>query len=331
MKSLLHISDIELKSLGVLDWGYTENPIPESYSNYLDWVELNHSGALTYLSDERKDLRSDLREIYPEFKSALVFLFSYQETKKWMLEHQRHEVAAYALGFDGLDYHFELKKRLETIFKLLAAKNQSLEYSLSLDVQPVLERDLAYRAGLGWFGKNSMLINRKEGSYFIIGSILLNQTLDLELPVLDVDHCGQCSKCIEACPTNAINGETRTLEASKCISTYTIETFKDVDPPIGLEKSRGEYFGCDICQDVCPWNSKPLMKVRSVLNLKEEFNFLKKWFYDFNLSQLHLTLSNMTNRGLKKQLKFTAFDRPGKVGWLKNLKVWLKSSTENDS
>ena len=326
MKSLLHISQKELKSLGVLDWGYTEDPVPKSYSRYMDWIDLNLQGPLTYLSDERKDARADLRTVYPDFQSAIVFLFSYQETKKWMLENHRHEVAAYALGFNGIDYHFELKQKLEIIFNSLAKETKTLQYTISLDVQPILERDLAYRAGLGWFGKNSMLINKKEGSYFILGSLLLNQKLELDIPILDVDHCGQCSKCVEACPTQAINGETRTLEAAKCISTFTIETFKDVPPPSGFEKSRGEYFGCDICQDVCPWNTKPLSRVKSLLNFKEDLKFLKDWFYDFNLSELNQIISNMTNRGLKKKLKLTAFERPGKVGWLKNLRSWLKSS-----
>ena len=331
MKSLLNISENDLKSLGILDWGYTEESTPHSYQNYMDWIKSGQHGTLNYLSDERKESRRDLLNVYPDFKSALVFIFSYQETKKWMIENNRHEIAAYSLGFEGLDYHFEVKRRLELITNLLLAKSETLKSFISLDTQPILERDLAYRSGLGWFGKNSMLINKNYGSYFIIGSILLNEKLDLSKTVMDVDHCGQCQKCIEACPTQAIDGETRTLLASKCIATFTIETFKDVEPPVGYEKSRGEIFGCDICQDVCPWNSKPLARVQSILSLKKEFLYLKNFFYELDLSQLADMFMKMTNRGLKRQFKSTAFDRPGKVGWLKNLKFWIKPSSENDS
>jgi epoxyqueuosine reductase len=308
-----------LKELGVLDWGYTENPTSQTFSKYETWTEGAHHGPLNYLSDHRKDLRKDLRLVYPEFQSALVFLFSYQEAKKWMLDNDKHSVAAYTLGFEGEDYHRSLKSRLEKIFQSL--NQQDLKVFYSLDAQPVLERDLAFRAGLGWFGKNSMLINRHEGSYFIIGSILLNQKLPLEEIKTDTDHCGQCTACVDACPTNAINPETRTLEAGKCISTFTIEIFKDSEAPEGFEKSRGEVFGCDICQDVCPWNRKPLLRTIGNLNLKESFSFLKEWLFEWPKEKLYVLFDSDSNRGLRKKFFGTPFDRPGKEGWLKNLKA----------
>jgi len=321
MKELLNLSQSSLKSLGILDWGYSEESIPHSMDNYQQWVNQDLQGPLSYLSDHRKDLRGDLKNIYPKFQSALVFLFSYQETKKWMLENNRHEVAAYSLGFEGEDYHFTLKERLNFIFSQLKDSNPELEHFIALDAQPILERDLAFRSGLGWFGKNSMLIHQKEGSYFIIGSLLLNQKLNLEIPKIDIDHCGQCTACIDACPTQAIDGESRTLVASKCISTFTIEIFKAAEAPQGFEKSRGEIFGCDICQDVCPWNRKPLLRVVASLNLKEHFKFLKNWFFELASTDLKKIVEGETNRGLKRRLLGTPFDRPGKEGWLKNLKA----------
>jgi epoxyqueuosine reductase len=326
MKPLLTLSSEFLTSMGVLDWGYTEESVPKTYSHYDEWIKKGLHGPLGYLADERKKTRLDLRHVYPPFKSALVFLFSYQETKKWMLETQRHEVAAYSLGFEGEDYHHVLKRRLEAIFAELLRDYPLLEKFYSLDAQPVMERDLAYRAGLGWFGKNSMLINKKEGSYFIIGSILLNQSFEMLPEVLDVDHCGQCNACVEACPTQAIDGESRTLIANKCLSTFTIEIFKDADPPEGIEKSRGEIFGCDICQDVCPWNKKPLQRVMAKLNLQSQFQFLKEWFYERSKSDLLSFFQEQSNRGLKRKLLGTPFDRPGKVGWIKNLKALLSIS-----
>lgn len=323
MKPLLNLSSEFLTSLGVLDWGYTEEAVPKSYSQYDEWTTKGMHGSLGYLADERQTTRQDLRRLYPPFKSALVFLFSYQETKKWMLENKQHELAAYSLGYEGEDYHQALKRRLETIYHQLLLDYPLLEKFYALDAQPVMERDLAYRAGLGWFGKNSMLINKKEGSYFIIGSILLNQSFEMPPPAMDIDHCGQCNACVEACPTQAIDGESRTLIANQCLSTFTIEVFKESPPPTGIEKSRGEIFGCDICQDVCPWNRKPLERVIARLNLQSQYVFLKEWFYEIPKEKLLDFFLEQTNRGLKRKLKGTPFDRPGKVGWVKNLKALL--------
>lgn len=308
-----------LKELGVLDWGYTEDPIPKTFTQYSEWADKKLHGPLNYLNDHRKDLRSDLRLVFPEFQSALVFLFSYQEAKKWLVENKEYSVAGYTLGYGGEDYHRALKARLQRIAEALERPEMKVFYSL--DAQPILERDLAYRAGLGWFGKNSMLISRKEGSYFIIGSILLSEKLDLQTNALELDHCGKCSACADSCPTNAIDPVTRTLISEKCISTFTIETFKETPAPEGFDNSRGEIFGCDICQDVCPWNRKPLARVIAQLDLKENFLFLGEWLFKWPKEKLLLFISNETNRGLKKKFFGTPFDRPGKEGWLKNLKA----------
>lgn len=331
MKQLLNLSEADLRGLGILDWGYTEESLPQSLKNYEQWINEDLQGPLGYLADYRKDLRRDLKKLYPEFQSALVFLFSYQETKKWMIENNRHEVAAYSLGFEGQDYHYVLKARLNKIFEKLKETQPDLERFIALDAQPVLERDLAFRSGLGWFGRNSMLIHQKEGSYFIIGSLLLNKKFELDTPKLDVDHCGQCTACVDACPTKAIDGEKRTIVASQCISTYTIEIFKEAEAPKGIDKSRGEFFGCDICQDVCPWNRKPLARVIGKLQLPEQLSFLKDWFFGIPIKELSQIIEAESNRGLKKKLSGTPFDRPGKVGWLKNLKAKLSNSSRNDS
>lgn len=316
MKSSLLPQEL-LDTLGVLDWGYTEESIPRSFNHYSDWTGKGLHGPLGYLADHRKDLRKDLKNVSPDFQSALVFLFSYQAAKKWMLENDHHEVAAYTLGYEGEDYHHALKRRLQKIADHLGVKSL-----ISLDIQPVLERDLAFRAGLGWFGKNSMLIGRKHGSYFIIGSLLLDQKLPLPQGTVDTDHCGQCMVCAEACPTLAIDPQTRTLVAEKCISAFTIEIMKDAPPPVGFENARGEIFGCDICQDVCPWNKKPLLRVTSALKLQDRFMFLKTLLFETPKGKLKELISAESGRGWRKKLFGTPFDRPGKEGWLKNLKIF---------
>jgi epoxyqueuosine reductase len=261
-------------------------------------------GELGYLADHRKDLREKISAFYPNFKSSLVFLFDYTPAAKKNNEDNDHTFAAYTKGFDGMDYHYWIKDKLEKLTKLLDLE----EYAFSIDAQPVLERDLAFRSGLGWFGKNSMLINKTHGSFFLISAIFLDKKFSLDSNNLETDHCGSCTRCIDACPTNAIL-DNRTIDAVKCISTFTIEHFKDdVNPPKGYPTERGEIFGCDICQDVCPWNSKPLMR-------SEIGNYAK-----FEKTFKEVDLENISNREFKRIFKATSLERTGRVGILKNLK-----------
>lgn len=309
-----------LDSLGILDWGYTEESSPQSFDQFKSWAESPDSNPLTYLQDHRLDLRRDIKEVYPEFQSALVFLFSYQEEKKYLIEEGHNQVAGYSLGFNGEDYHFEIPRRLKTLYDLLALENS--EFKISLDIQPVLERDLAFRAGLGWFGKNSMIISREHGSYFLIGTLLLNQKLNLKTKELTPDHCGKCRQCVDDCPTNAIDVETRTIKASLCLSTFTIEMMSEVDPPAGYEKSRGEIFGCDICQDVCPWNKKIIKTKELTGSLSSASHKLLEWLSKEPQEMIN-ELEVMSKRGVRKFFAGTVFERPGKIGWIKNLKAKL--------
>ena len=303
MKPLLTVDQETLSSMQIVDWSYTEEDVPKTLDFYHKWVDEKYHGPLKYLSDERKDLRNSIKNFYPQFQSALVFLFDYTKAAKTNLENKDHKFAAYTKGFDGQDYHYWIKEKLQKIKEKLNIEN----CVYSIDAQPVLERDLAFRSGLGWFGKNSMLINKKHGSYFLISSILLDHKLDLEKRVIEADHCGTCTRCIDACPTDAII-DNRRIDAGKCISTFTIEMFKDVDPPKGYPSSREEIFGCDICQDVCPWNTKPLL--RSELGSYAAF---EKVFKD-------LDIENISNREFRRVFKGTSLERTGRVGILKNIK-----------
>jgi epoxyqueuosine reductase len=304
MKDLLGIPKDVLHSMQIVDWGYTEEDNPQTFKHFSKWVDDGLHGSLGYLADHRKDLREKISEYYPEFQSALVFLFDYTPAAKKNKIEDNHAFAAYTKGFDGMDYHFWIKEKLERIKDLLELDS----FAYSIDAQPVLERDLAFRAGLGWFGKNSMLINKGHGSFFLISSIFLNKKLPVENKALETDHCGTCTRCIDACPTSAITDH-RTIEANKCISTFTIERFKDdADPPEGFPSGRGEIFGCDICQDVCPWNSKPLNRSEIGTECDFENKFEK------------IDLENISNREFKRIFKHTSLERTGRVGLLKNLK-----------
>lgn len=317
MESLLHLDPKFLNSFQIVKWGYTEELTPTSYDQYQKWVEQELHGPLNYLADERMKKRKSLTHLYSDCKSALVFLFDYRAAKKWQEEVKpKHKIASYAIGFEDQDYHYWIYEKLEMIGKELHAKLPELEFKISLDIHPVLERDLAYRAGLGWFGKNSMLINREVGSYQLIGSLLLNQKIELTTNSIDTDHCGNCRKCIDACPTSAIRND-RTLDSNLCISTYTIELFKDAEPPKGYPTETNEVFGCDICQEVCPWNDKPLKEVTAINSSELADGFNK------DLANLISEHDALSNKGYKLKYQRTSFERLGKKGLIKNLKKYF--------
>jgi epoxyqueuosine reductase len=303
VKDLLTISKNDLKKHQVVNWGYIDTSKPKTLSHYENWIKQNLHGPLGYMADHRMDLRKEIKNFFPEFKSALVFLFDYTAAAKKNKVENDYRFASYTQGFDGIDYHYWIKDKLTKLANTLNLKN----YKFSIDAEPVLERDLAYKAGLGWFGKNSMLINRKAGSFFLIASILLDETLELDIGKIETDHCGTCTRCIDACPTDAIVDD-KIIDANKCISTYTIELFKDAPAPNGYPTQRGEIFGCDICQEVCPWNNKPLLGADPIVT--------PKFIRDFENSDLE----NMSNREFKKVFKGTSLERTGRVGMLKNLK-----------
>jgi epoxyqueuosine reductase len=158
-------------------------------------------------------------------------------------------VAAYAWGDD---YHIVLVERLEQLVAYIEADlGESIPYRIYTDTGPVLERDLAQRAGLGWIGKNTCLINPKVGSYYVLGEVLLGIALEPDAP-FEADRCGSCTRCLEACPTRCILPD-RTIDARRCIAYLTIELKGSI--PVELRPAIGNWvFGCDICQEVCPWN-----------------------------------------------------------------------------
>lgn len=313
-----------LEELGIVDWGYTDQLEPLSYQKYQAWLQENKHHPLTYLEGERADKRDHLKNVFPECESALVFLFSYAE-KKYAIEQEElgeAKIASYVTSFEGLDYHHIIKERLEKISRELISKNPGLKTMPALDVLPVLERDLALRAGLGWFGKNSMLIHQSEGSFTMIGALLLNQKLPLTKRAMETDHCGQCTACADACPTLAIDLETRTLKADQCVSTYTIEVFKDELPPKGYELM-SEIFGCDICQDVCPWN-KRWLRQRLKQGTLPRFNWsglerIREVFLVGTMTQVLSRVQALGVREFKRLFKSTPLERTGKNGLLKNI------------
>ncbi len=321
----------DLTNFGIFDFGYIDitSALPISYDNYEQWLARGLNANLSYLSGERGAIRADLKFYWEKCNSALVFLFPYPHHTYKKKQIPIADFALYGADLEDdhscRDYHLSIPAKLQALleqseFFSEIFKDKSLEYKIVIDSAPILERDLAYRAGLGWFGKNSMLINSQLGSYFLIGTILLSKKINLPTKQIAQDRCGNCKKCIEACPTQAILPAQKIINANKCISCYTLEEFKEFPPPDGYSKDSefGNYFfGCDICQKVCPWNKKI---INSPINIKKDA--LLQSFLDQDKDQIIRELSALSSRQYKKKYKQTSFERIGKIGMLKNIKYW---------
>ena len=209
-----------------------------------EWIANGYAGEMAYL-ERGAEKRRDSRLPVPGAVSALVIGVNSGGTEP------DGPIARYARGDD---YHDVLVPMLRGIQDWISAElGESVSGKAYTDTGPILERDLARRAGLGWFGKNTMLISPKHGSFFFIGVLLLNIELDVDAPFAS-DHCGTCTRCLEACPTDAFVSP-HVLDATQCISYLTIESNGEI--PAGLGGKMGEMvYGCDICQSVCPWNVK---------------------------------------------------------------------------
>jgi len=237
------------RQLGFTLAGVTSFEPPAHYSTFESWLNAGMHGTMNYLAEERsRTRRADPRQILPECKSILVLAMPYANVERRM-QKAEFQIAAYALGDD---YHDIIPPRLKLIVEFIEEQlGHPIPNRYYTDTGPILERDLAQRAGLGWIGKNSLLINPKAGSTFFLAEILLGIELEPD-DVLITDHCGTCTRCITACPTQCILPN-RTLDARRCISYLTIELKTEI--PEDLRPLMQDWiFGCDVCQQVCPWN-----------------------------------------------------------------------------
>jgi epoxyqueuosine reductase len=209
------------------------------------WLDLKLYGGMKYMKDYF-DKRVDPTKLFEGARSVISVILSYNinEIRK---DKSAPIISKYALG---KDYHVVIKRKLIQLLKFIEANVSNTKGRAFIDTAPLLERAWAAKAGLGWIGKNSILISRVHGSFVFIGTILINTVLEYDSPVKDL--CGNCNKCIEACPTNAII-RPKLLDARKCISYLTV-VHKLSIPDKYKGKFQGYIFGCDICQNICPWN-----------------------------------------------------------------------------
>jgi len=273
---------------------------------------------MDYLLSERSvQRRADPRQILSECQSILVLGYRYPaplEISIMGTSFPSGQIAAYARG---KDYHLVLPKMMEHLMeKLQNEMGKTFPFRYYTDTGPILERDLAQRAGLGWIGKNTCLINPQHGSYLLLAEILMGIELEAD-PSFEADRCGSCTRCIQACPTGCILPD-RTLDARRCISYLTIEHKGSISTD--LIPAMGDHvFGCDICQQVCPWNEKV---VKKEMPLQRD-------------AQPSLTVDlteelKLDAQGFNRKYKDTALMRTRRNRYLRNVLIAMENSGYSD-
>ena len=230
----------------------------EESRHFEQWLNNNHHAGLGYMANHF-EMRTDPSKLVSGAKTVLSFMFNYYTDQKQQHDETAPKISKYAFG---RDYHKVVKKKLTNLIKFMREEIGDFHGRAFVDSAPILERDWAKRSGLGWIGKNTLLINPKEGSYFFLAEIICDLELDYDHPIKD--YCGSCTRCIDACPTDAISEEGYILDTNKCISYLTIER-KEAIPDEFVGKMEDWMFGCDICQEVCPWTRF------STLNTEKDF------------------------------------------------------------
>lgn len=236
-------------SCGISQAGFLEQEAPRLEA----WLKNNAHGQMSYM-ENHFDKRLDPTLLVDDSKSVISLLLNYypEETQTQIAGEDTYKISKYAYG---QDYHFVIKEKLKELLFSIQSTIGEVSGRAFVDSAPVLDKAWASKSGLGWIGKNSNLLSKQVGSFFFIAELIVD--LDLEYDNAVTDHCGSCTKCIDACPTEAIVAP-YVVDGSKCISYFTIELKENI--PSEMKGRFDDWaFGCDVCQDVCPWNrfSKP--------------------------------------------------------------------------
>jgi epoxyqueuosine reductase len=295
--------------------GVTTPDPPPHLDFFQKWLQAGYQASMEWLGTPRSlERRADPRVILPECRSILVLGSPYPAPRGNL---EGGNIASYALN---QDYHDVLGKRLPDLVTAIEDwVGEPVPNRCYTDTGPVLEKELAMRAGLGWIGKNTTLINKEFGSYFFLAEILLGVELVSDEPIID-NYCGSCTSCLDTCPTQALTGP-YTLDANRCISYLTIEHRNGI--PEKLRSQMGDWiFGCDICQIICPWN-KPGQEAPDIL---EEFQPRDELLGIDPLLELGLTQEEFSTR-----FKGSPIKRAKRRGYLRNVAVALGNRGEPDA
>jgi len=297
------------RELGFSDLGITYPDTGPHAQRLQKWLDDGFHGEMGYMAhhgDKRYNPRSLVEGTHRVISVRLDYLPAPDSPARVLTNPEKAYVTRYAVG---RDYHKLMRKRLATLAKRIDEAVSGYEYRAFVDSAPVLERALAQRAGLGWIGKNNMVIHPKAGSFFFLGEIFTSAPLPVDEP-FEKEHCGSCSACLEVCPTDAFEGPHK-LDARKCISYLTIELSGSI--PVELRSKMGNrVFGCDDCQLVCPWNK--------FSKATAETDFQPR--HGLDNSEL-ATLFLWTEEEFLKRTEGSAIRRTGYEGWLRNLAVGL--------
>ena len=297
-----------IKSLG-LELGFAQIGIapavtPTGFHRLLQWIDSGHAADMQWVA-RRKDAYRHPDGVMQGTRSVIMAAMNYNDGAE---PAAGGRVARYAWG--SADYHDVLKPRLQKLADLLQTELPTARTRVVIDTAPLLERDFGRLAGIGWFGKNTMLISRAIGSWFFLGAVLTDIELEYDKP-FEQNYCGSCTRCLDACPTDAFP-EPGVLDARRCISYLTIE-HRGEPIPLDLRNGIGEWlFGCDICQDVCPWNRF------SPDDTLQEFQHLRS-MNPIDCREL-LTLSA---EQFETRFRNSPMSRPGRAGLLRNAAIVL--------
>jgi epoxyqueuosine reductase len=279
-------------------------PLYDDAKRLENWLSKGFHGTMSYM-ENHFDLRIDPTKLVPNAKSVITLLKNYYPPNT--ISNSEYKVSKYAYG---QDYHDVIRPQLKKMLQLIQKQIGQINGRGFVDSAPVLERTWAAKTGLGWVGKNGNLINKKSGSYFFIATLIVDIDLETDAPIAN-DFCGTCNKCIEACPTNAILPN-KEINGSQCISYYTIElkaTLNNITP----NKNWDDWiFGCDVCQDVCPWNKFATPHNELQFSAIDEINFFTKADWE-NLTEE--TFNIVFKNSPIKRSKFQGLKR--NINWLK--------------
>jgi len=287
-------------SVGVAKADFLEEEVPKLEA----WLEKDYQGDMGYLANHF-DKRLDPRLLVDGAKSVISLSFNYFP-KETQIENT-YKIARYAYGED---YHHVLKSKLRKLLDFIKENIGEVNARAFTDSAPVMERVWATKSGLGWQGKNSLLLQKNKGSYFFLAELILDLELEYHTP-FPTNHCGTCTKCIDACPTQAILPN-NTVNGSKCISYFTIELKKELP-----QEMRGKFadniFGCDICQEVCPWNQFSLPHSESLLEPNSMLlSMSKNDWHEITESKFQ----KIFKKSPVKRTKFTGLKR--NIGFIQN-------------
>jgi epoxyqueuosine reductase len=287
--------------------------LSEESEYFFEWLDRGYHGSMAWLNRE-PEKRVDPRLVFPNARSAVVVAMNYFTPHEHVDSPFAGKISRYAWGDD---YHDVVRERLKELLAWIKQQEPEVEGKICVDTTPVLEKAWAVRAGIGWLGKHSNVITTDHGSWVFLGEIILNVELEHDQEVVP-DHCGSCTVCIDACPTHAIV-EPYLVDARKCISYATIELRDESLPDEIASNLNGWLYGCDICQDVCPWNrfEKPSNDVRFQPRAGET-------------SIPVGSIESMEHEEYVERFRGSAMKRTKLNGLKRNAKALLELTTEND-